>query len=379
MPIDDKTTLILETPAGQGGLALLVLEGPEAQSLLQRCSRRNRRSIPGREGGVRLMTLGFEEEVLDEVLIALVSRSELCQRYEIGLHGGPAVVEEVLSLFGKLGATIQRGGTTASLSEHHGLLEQEALEWLARASTALASRVLLMTLNGELRRLLRSIQRSFLQGAGEARRLEALRDTYDWAKLLFDPPKVVLIGAPNVGKSTLFNALLGEDRAITSEIPGTTRDYIEEIALVGGYPIILIDTAGLRETADMIEGRGIDLGMESAAAADLRIYLEDEPWPLPEATLFIEPCARVINKIDQLSQSQLAMKNSKAFFISAKTGLGIDQVQHWIRHQLFPGSPDVPLCPALFTERQRALVNEALNELLKKRTESAAKLLSQLL
>lgn len=379
-----ETTLTLETPPGQGGLALLVLEGPKASAYLHQCTRSNRLPIPNKDGQVRLMTLGLGQDVLDEVLIAQVKNSESESIYEIGIHGGPAVVEEVLGMFRQVGAGVQRGKLSNSLRQKSSSLEAEALSMLPKAQTAAGSRILLLALNGELTQLIRRCQAQISRGEWDSAKslLNGLASDYGWVRGLFHLPKVALLGPPNAGKSTLFNALIGDKRAITSNIAGTTRDYIEEIALVEGFPVMLIDTAGLRKTTDQIEEQGIEYGLQSAQEADLRLYLRDPSDSISGDFKTLEPCFTLINKADILpedpSQSP-SPEDEQVMLVSAKTGQGLDSLRAQLRRLLFPNSPAIPEKAAIFCDRHRDLVQQCLTALNGKETEQAQSFLSQLL
>lgn len=376
----NQTFITLETPPGQGGLAVLVLEGPKANALLHQCTRSNRLPIPSKDGQVRLMTLGMGQEVLDEVLIAQVKNSVDQSIYEIGIHGGPAVVEEVLALFQSVGATLRRNAQSNALRPQTSSLEAEALSLLPEAHTEAASRILLQALNGELRASIREIQKQIQENQlekGKAQIARLLHD-YSWIKGLFQPPRLAFLGPPNAGKSTLFNALIGEDRAITSDIAGTTRDYIEEVALFHGYPVLLIDTAGLRETEDHIEEQGIEYGLKSAKKADLRLYLRDASDQGIHEIEAIEPCFFLWTKSDVLPSSEDAL-GEREMRISAKSGEGLETLKSRLRALLFPGSPVSPENPGIFSERQRDLAQRSLEALEDGEKERGQLLLSQLL
>jgi tRNA modification GTPase len=363
------TTITVETSPGQGGLALLILKGPHASTILHQCTRSNRLPIPGKIGQLRLMTLGAgTDEILDEVLIALVEQKPHQSCYEIGVHGGPAVVEEVLGLFQNLGATHKEQSTLAGLgpSVPEATLIAEALQLLPKAQSAAPSRVLLMALGGQLSSHIRDIQTAIQESnpAPAIKRLQALHDSYSWADKLFSPPTLALLGPPNAGKSTLFNALLGESRVITSDLPGTTRDYIEEWAIIDDFPITVTDTAGLRKTNDLIEEQGIKLGLENSRNADLRLLLIDPKDSTPiDQSLIPQNCLRIFTKIDLLSpQSLLDLKklNPKALFLSALTGSGFPALRAALKEQLYPGSPALPVTPVIFTPRQKDLLSQTL-------------------
>lgn len=131
-----------------------------------------------------------------------------------------------------------------------------------------------------------------------AARLETLLGTAEVGRILRQGLRVAIVGPPNAGKSSLLNALLGTERAIVTEIPGTTRDYVEETADFNGLPVVLIDTAGLRETADPVEAIGVQRSRAQAAGADVIWFVFDANGPTPEVPAFGPPVLMVANKID---------------------------------------------------------------------------------
>jgi tRNA modification GTPase len=161
---------------------------------------------------------------------------------------------------------------------------------------------------------------------GIADHLERLLSTADEGRLLREGITLALCGAPNAGKSSLLNRLLGAERAIVSAIPGTTRDTIEERASLGGYPFRVIDTAGLRDTEDPIEREGVERARRAAEQADIRIHLVDASAQSgPVTSLFGEEMV-VLNKIDLVADRQRLSSVSATAFISCQTGEGIDSL-----------------------------------------------------
>jgi tRNA modification GTPase len=161
---------------------------------------------------------------------------------------------------------------------------------------------------------------------GIADHLERLLSTADEGRLLREGITLALCGAPNAGKSSLLNRLLGAERAIVSAIPGTTRDTIEERASLGGYPFRVIDTAGLRETSDPVEREGVERARRAAEQADIRIHLVDASAQSgPVTSLFGEEMV-VLNKIDLVADRHRLSSVSATACISCQTGEGIDSL-----------------------------------------------------
>jgi tRNA modification GTPase len=176
------------------------------------------------------------------------------------------------------------------------------------------------------------------------RKLSALREGAKQGKILRDGIQLVLAGAPNVGKSSLLNRLAGEEVAIVTPIAGTTRDRVKESITIGGVPMHIIDTAGLRATSDLVEAKGIERSWEAIGAADLVIFLQDPSASETTAATEISelksqilkalppkcPVLEVNNKSDLLGNPISAQNENQTLFISAKTGQGIETLKQKI-------------------------------------------------
>jgi tRNA modification GTPase len=169
---------------------------------------------------------------------------------------------------------------------------------------------------------------------------------------LLHPPRVAIVGAPNVGKSTLANQLFAQQRSITADVPGTTRDWVGEIANIDGLPVMLVDTPGRRETDDAIERAAITRSDHVIQAADL-VLLVQEPFQSDDVFDMSAPNTIVVmNKLDKLRAAGKGM-GLKACFTIATTGEGVDRLRQTIRQSLGCAdlTPDRPRC---WTDRQRA-------------------------
>lgn len=331
-----------ESSEGRAGLAILYLGGDDAARVLGTLVGG---SLPRGAGRLRLRILERAGEAVDEVLIARVSGG-----FEIGVHGGPAVVAEVVALLEESGARRTKLG--AGLVPEPSPIQLMALELLPMARSEMASRVLMHALSGALDAELLRLGEEPEDEEAWLVELTALAATGGWGPALFDLPTVALIGAPNVGKSTLFNALLGSERVITSARAGTTLDYVDEDVVLAGWPVTLIDTAGLRRSDDRLEVAGMALGRSVAREASLRVLLVDPFDPATELPVGLpEPWLKVVAKADLSS----AESRSVGLWVSAQTGLGLEAFAQSLKNLVYPGSPEIPESPALFTE---ALVKE---------------------
>jgi tRNA modification GTPase len=300
---------------------------------------------------------------------------------ELQGHGGPVVLRLVLDAVLARGARMARPGEfteRAFLNGRIDLAQAEAVADLIASASAAAARGALRSLEGEFSTAVHGIDESvlglrvFVEAAmdfpdeaieflaegkvGErlaeiAQELAALlRDTRQGV-LLRDGIVIALIGAPNVGKSSLLNRLTGQERAIVSDIPGTTRDLVEADLVLDGLPITVVDTAGLRDSADPIEQEGVRRAREQAKRADLVLVLEDDcsagPWPespmrsmLLETLPEVEPgrVLRVLNKVDWSGHRHglaetvgTAAEQPAEVRISALTGVGVDALVDLIK------------------------------------------------
>jgi len=243
---------------GRGAVSVLALEGPGATALLERlCG--VRLPAPGSLALVHLREGGLE---LDEALLAVHAPG----RYELQVHGSPPLVRRLLAL------SAEPASVPGSRS-----LEARALELLAHARGSAAARMLLDQAEGALRRELAGLERASAARRGAA--LSTLAARARVARWLVEPARVVIAGPANAGKSTLFNVLLGEGRALVHAEPGTTRDALREPALLGAYPVWLHDTAGERELAPEQRGAAVEAEGQRRArlltlAADVVLWLD---------------------------------------------------------------------------------------------------------
>ncbi len=291
---------------------------------------------------------------------------------ELQCHGGPQLLELVvkrcLELGKNEGLVIAEPGEftlRAYLNNKIDLTQAEAIADLIDAQSEAAVRSAARSLQGvfsddinslieeitQLRILVESTldfpeeEIEFLENAQARQRLaavkeklEALRAGAKQGKILRDGIQLVLVGAPNVGKSSLLNRLAGEEVAIVTSIAGTTRDRVKESITIEGVPMHIIDTAGLRETADIVEAKGIERSWDAIRLADLVIFLTDAQSAPQQDDLRAQilkelptKCAvlELINKADLLHESTAAVQ-SEALLVSAKTGAGIEQLKQRI-------------------------------------------------
>jgi tRNA modification GTPase len=372
-------------------VAVVILKGPADQltSCLTTSPPFNWDQVPA--GRLCLYRWIDGNDVLDEVLIHRYPVTRDDWAVEISTHGGPRIVQRLLMQLRKRGAEIVPAETLLDTlwPEVMGL-EVEALALLPQARTRKLAAWLLSNarlLTGEIQRIHELNAAEQLEPAAHA--LRTLLDRGTPGLRALSTLRVVLIGEPNAGKSTLANALAGQERAIVSDMPGTTRDWTEHPMAIQGIPFTVVDTAGIRRTADTIEHLAIERAHAQWATADLVIRVIDASaaptlaeiesvksatapaaaHPSPTTDLFLwNKCDRVMHP-DQKSLQQ-KLKHG-ALQISAHTGNGLETLRSMIieisGYRDWPGND-----PELFTSRQTKLCGHALSEVLAGRSAEAS-------
>jgi tRNA modification GTPase len=367
MTSDQDPIVAIATAPGRGGIGIVRISGRSIQPILLGILGAEQADRLQPRRALRAQFLDAAAQPLDTGLALLFPgpRSYTGETVlELHGHGGPVVLRMLLARCveagNSIGARIAEPGEftrRAFLNDRLDLAQAEAVADLIDAGTAAAARSAVRSLHGEFSRTARALaseltelralteatldfpeeEIDFLRAADAAARLERAASALDevcrrarQGALLREGLLVVLVGAPNVGKSSLLNALAGEDVAIVTEHPGTTRDRIERTIEVGGIALNIVDTAGLRATRDPIEGIGIERTLAAAATADTVLELHDDRAPqcgAPDRTLeqrLAPGTARltVHNKID-LSGTPAGVRGGRVY-LSAKTGAGID-------------------------------------------------------
>lgn len=357
-----------ETGRGRGGLAILVVGGPEGEAAVRALLEPGAR-LPKRVGRLALRALIGPSGVLDEALLARVAdpadSDDDRVTLELGLHGGPAVVRSIAERLTELGLRERTDGPPSLATIPNTRLARAAEAALNSAMTELAARLALRCLD-ELESTIRSATLAARRDGSGLETLRALLAGAPRVRRLLSPSRVALIGAANAGKSTLFNALLGESRAIVSDTAGTTRDVIEEVVELAGLPLALLDTAGLRGDAGALEQEGMALGRRHAEGAELRLLLQAIDEPIPETPVGPAPIIGVLTKLDRAPAEALVAARralqarlpagSPVVAIAAPEGRGLDELALAIRAALLPGSTtldeDAMSAPAPLEEAQ---------------------------
>lgn len=365
VPVSD-TIVALSTPPGRSGIGVIRLSGAHALELTRKLVRKNDFSpIPNR---VTLQTLHDPEsgEALDQVLITYFQTPHSFTGedvVELSCHGAPVLLLHIIDALLLLGARSASAGEFTLRALSHGQLnlsQAEAIRDLIDAQTHAAVRHAARQLGGELSARLQPIKDALLdiivplesalefveddlpaitlvqiseQLSSLTRRFTDLANTFGAGRLLKDGLKVALAGRPNVGKSSIFNSLLGKARAIVTDVPGTTRDSLSELISVHGIPVLLTDTAGVRTSHDQIESIGIERTRMAMADADLIIIVLDGTQSLTIEDHKLLADVReskyliVLNKSDletfSLSNAE-GLKGVRIVALSAKTGANLE-------------------------------------------------------
>jgi tRNA modification GTPase len=369
-----RSIAAIATAPGAGAIGIVRVSGRDALEIGARMFSSPRRLQRAASHTIHFgRVLSQDGETVDSVL-ALVMRAPGTytgeDTVEFHTHGGPVQVNRVLRACIETGAEAALPGEftfRAFINGKIDLTQAESVADLIGSGTDAAARAALRQSDGGLRVRLEQLRQRIVElrsrceasidfvdddipeaeqpfllkelGAITAAAVE-LADSYRYGRLLREGAQVVLSGPPNVGKSSLFNAILRTERAIVTEIPGTTRDALTEAVDIGGIPVVLADTAGIRSSGNKVEREGVRISEEYRQAADLVLELRDAAAGTPTTTTLADDRTMLIfNKIDLLSEDDLRslQTHRTAFLVSAKTGDGIADLCEAVADKLGSG------------------------------------------
>lgn len=377
-----ETIAAIATAMSNSGIGIIRISGPEAFEVADRIFvRKNGRSL--KEEKANTIHYGFIQDGndrLDEVLVMVMKAPHSYtaeDTVEIDCHGGVFMVKKILELVIKSGARAAEPGEftkRAFLNGRIDLSQAEAVMDVIQAKNEYALKSSVSQLSGAVSKKIKELREQILyeiafiesslddpehislDGYGEKllpeleewlKKAERLLASADNGKVMTEGVKTVILGKPNAGKSSLMNVLIGEDRAIVTEIAGTTRDTLEENIYLHGISLNVVDTAGIRETEDVVEKIGVTRARTAAESADLIIYVVDGSRPLDENDEEIMEFIRdkkavvLLNKTDLnmvVTKEELEEKSSRRVIpISAKEQTGVEDLEEAIKSMFYQG------------------------------------------
>lgn len=381
----EDTIAAISTPIGEGGIGIVRINGAKAVEIGARIFN----SPSGKdlkEAQTYTMYYGYitdpkTQQTIDEVIVSVMLAPRTFTRedvVEINCHGGIVPLKRVLELVLRQGARLAEPGEFAKRAFLNGridLAQAEATIDIIRSKTDASLQLALRQLGGGLSEKTQAIRQEIIfmlahieaaidfpeedieeieyqelkiRARGAWQKTKDLLATADSGKILREGLKTTIIGRPNVGKSSLLNALLKEKRAIVTDIPGTTRDIIEEVVNIRGVPLKIIDTAGIRETEDLVEKIGVERARESLEEADLVLFLLNWGEELQEEDREIITLLNNKKRIIILNKTDLPEKlgegEIKKIFpeetilkLSLKEGMGLIELEKTIEEMVFAG------------------------------------------
>lgn len=397
-----ETIAGVATAAGEGGVAIVRMSGDEAAEIFEKAFRPRKKKLPFESHRLMLgHVLDASGQVIDEAMGVIMrapnsyTREDVC---EIHTHGGSAAASLTLRRLVELGARPSEAGEFTRRAFMNGridLMQAEAVMGVISARSQAALKAGERQLSGGQSRFIREAQEALtgllagleahidypdeideeeaLEGLNEglSKLIQKLENAIDerGARIVREGLHVALCGRPNAGKSTLFNALLGEDRAIVTNIPGTTRDVLEGSFTLDGVQVILQDTAGLRDSADAVEQIGVQRARAALDRADAALLLVDASTLLTDEERDLLqmdtpcPCAVLLNKQDAgecvtVEMAEKLTKHRPVLSLSAHTGDGVDKVLAFLRAFV-----KLPQELALTHERHMSVARQALDRL----------------
>ncbi|NLN17106.1 MAG: tRNA uridine-5-carboxymethylaminomethyl(34) synthesis GTPase MnmE [Firmicutes bacterium] len=369
------TIAAVATPPGEGGIGIVRVSGPDSIPIVERIFHGKKPLSHGRN---REMQYGFikdgEGQPIDEVLAVVMRAPRSYTRedvVEIHCHGGMAPLGRILELVLMGGARLAEPGEftkRAFLRGRLDLSQAEAVMDVIRAQSDRGLQLAMEQLRGALGRRVAALRQDLLGALAELEArldfpeedippedrgatceiinrckmaIEELLAGFKGGRALREGVRTVILGRPNVGKSTLLNTLLGEERAIVTPIPGTTRDVIEEVVIIRGVPVRLVDTAGIRKGLDEVERLGVERARQQAARADLILLVIDGSVPLEEGDLRLmgelggRQAIVLINKGDLPQKTfpedvKAYLPEAPVLKVSLKDGWGLDELKKTI-------------------------------------------------
>ncbi len=398
----EDTIAAIATPLGEGGLSVIRVSGPQSLAVVDRCfvphGSRSQKPSAAASHTIHYGHIERDGRVLDEVLVSVLRAPRTFTRedtVEISCHGGLLTTKLVLAAVLASGARVAGPGEftrRAFLNGRLDLTQAEAVADVIHSRTELALAAANEQLAGHLSRRIDALRDGLMKTLAHieahidfpdddispdthvqlvarlqegVRFMDDLLRTADEGRILRRGLRAAIVGRPNAGKSSLLNRLLGQDRAIVSPVPGTTRDTIEETANIRGIPIVFIDTAGLRETGDAIEQEGVRRSRESLAQAELILHVLDaadaclEPDSSTLSDLSGKKVIVVCNKADLPRKLSVPPTAHRVVDVSCATGAGLETLKDAIEEVVWAGANRGGMAQATINARHQDALRRA--------------------
>ncbi|HHX77397.1 MAG TPA: tRNA uridine-5-carboxymethylaminomethyl(34) synthesis GTPase MnmE [Firmicutes bacterium] len=403
------TIAAISTPLGEGGIGIVRISGEKAEEVMTEIFQPRFEKFPLKSHRLYLGNIinPDNKEKIDEVLVSFMKKPHTFTRedvVEINCHGGIVPLKQILAVVLARGVRLaERGEFTrrAFLNGRLDLAQAEGLLQIIRAKTETGLKAALNQLEGSLSGKVKEIRREILliiahleaaidfpeedlvelepegiksQAKALADKLANLLKESERGRIYREGVETAIIGRPNVGKSSLLNALLREERAIVTEVPGTTRDQLIEYVNIKGIPLKLVDTAGIRETGDRVERIGVERARHAAVESDIVLFVLDASEPLKEedrqlaASLGDKQGIIVLNKIDlgeKIKEKDVAgwLANQKIVRTALIYGEGINSLEEAVAELVLSGTMEVERSTFLASMRQKQCLERAQKHL----------------
>lgn len=409
--LEFDTIAAISTPPGEGAISIVRLSGSEALPILDKIYVSGKKKLSQVASHTihygHLVDPDTKKEV-DEVLVSVMKGPKTFTTedvVEINCHGGMVVTNQILQLLLRCGARLAEPGEftkRAFLNGRIDLSQAEAVMDLIRAKTNAAADLALQQLDGKLTQMITNLRQELLETLAQVEvnidypeyddveemtsqllrqkaleveeKIAAILKHAKQGKILREGLKTAIIGRPNVGKSSLLNYLLQEEKAIVTEIAGTTRDVIEEYVNLDGVPLKLIDTAGIRETEDVVEAIGVKRSKEALAKADLILLVLNQHEGLAKEDLELLALTKgkerfiLLNKMDltdglDVTSLKEYAKEEEILPISVLTNVGLEALAEKIKERFFSGSLEQEDATYISNVRHIGLLEQAQKSL----------------